>query len=291
MVLGGGAFTADQDAAGYVRAAALASNTFTLEALVTPAAPATPGPTWVVSFGRGPGERNFALGQLGDRLVARVLTPTTGPDADRPQVDLGPIPRRRPSHVVVTYLPGHLAAYVDGELRVETGELQGGLNRWRGYPLTFGDDARGGADWRGSLEAVALFDRALSPEEVRESFLRARQRLSGRADPPRLRVAGRLSAVSTPPTLRQISPYREGLMIHELAVERVLEGSYEGERLRVARWAIQDGQVLPATRARPGERVTLTVEPFAANPQLEPLFVADTLGEDWELALFYEVEE
>jgi hypothetical protein len=291
MVLGAGAFIADQEAAGYVRTAAAATHTFTLEALVTPAATASPGPNWIVSFGRGPNERNLALGQLGDRLVARVLTPTTGPDADQPQVDLGPIPLGRPSHVVVTYFPGRLAAYVDGELRVETAEVQGGLNRWRGLPLAFGDDARGGADWSGSLEAVALFDRALSAEEVRESFLRLRELLSRRTEPSRLRVGGRLTAVSTPPTLRQISPYREGLMVHELAVERVLQGSYDGERLRVVRWAIQDGQPLAAARARPGQRVIFTVEPFAANPQLEPLFLADTLEEDWELALYYEIED
>ena len=46
----------------------------------------------------------------GDRLVFRLRTRTTGPNADQPQIDLAPIPIGQPSHVAVTYTPGRLVA-------------------------------------------------------------------------------------------------------------------------------------------------------------------------------------
>lgn len=291
LVLGGGSFAATQEAAGYVLARTKASSTFSIEAMVTPERPQGGQPSWIASFGRGPGARNLALGQMGDRLVLRLVTIATPKDIEPEQLDLGPIPLGKASHVVVTYLPGLLAAYVNGKLRLESDLYQGDLNRWHGYPLVFGDDPGGGADWAGRLEGIAIYDRVLEPGEVRESFLRYRELVAARPEVGRLRVEGRVVAVSTPPTLRQISPYREGLVAHEIEVDRVLEGSYEPKRLRVARWAIQDAQALPSSAAQPGDRITLTLEPFAANPQLEPLFLADTLDPAWDLELFYAIDE
>ena len=57
-----------------------------------------------------------------------------------------------------------------------------------------------------------------------------------------------------------------------------MEGSYAGERIRVAHWVILDGERLPAAERAVGESFELRLEPFAANPQLEPVYLSDTLG-------------
>jgi hypothetical protein len=88
-------------------------------------------------------------------------------------------------------------------------------------------------------------------------------------------VETRLLRKSAIPTLAQITPYRVALVVFEHEVTR---GDDAGERLRVAHWAILDGEMQPVSRLRPGTELTLRLEPFAANPQLEPHFLSDTLG-------------
>lgn len=293
MVLGAGAYLTEPEAAAYVVDRCEAANQVTLQATLTPGRreQGTPGePVWAVSYGQGTGARNLALGQAGRRLVLRVRTRSTGRDADRPQLDLFELPAHRPTHVVVTYEPGLLRVYRDGQLALETEEVQGGLGQWRDHPLVFGDDARGGHAWVGTLEGVAFHARVLSPEEVREDHLRYRALLEARPQVPSLEVRARLVARSDTPTLREISPYRRALFVFEYEVEEVLRGSYERPRIRVAHWAILDGETQPVTSARPGGRARLVLEPFDANPQLEAVYLADTLEKAAEAPLFYAVE-
>lgn len=293
MVLGEGTYVAEGEAAGYVVNRCEAANQVTFQATLTPARreQGTPGePAWVVSYGRGTGARNLALGQAGRRLVLRLRTRSTGRDADRPQLDLFELPSDRPTHVAVTYEPGLLRVYRDGELALETEEVQGGLGQWQNHPLVFGDDARGGHPWAGTLEGVGFHSRVLSPEEIRENYLRYRTLLEARPEVPSLEVRGRLVARSETPTLREISPYRRALLVYEYEVDEVLRGSYDRPRIRVAHWAILDGETQPVASSRRGRRARLVLEPFDANPQLEAVYLADTLEGGGGVPLFYAVE-
>ena len=80
-----------------------------------------------------------------------------------------------------------------------------------------------------------------------------------------------------PPTLQQISPYREALALFEY---RVVEapGETVGETLRVAHWVLLDGKAAPAGRAPLDRTYRLVLEPLAANPQVESLYLSDDLG-------------
>jgi hypothetical protein len=66
---------------------------------------------------------------------------------------------------------------------------------------------------------------------------------------------------------------------------RWLAGEPQGERVRVVEWALLDGRQLPA--AAPGDRERLRLEPFADNPQLEGLYLSDTLGQGPSAPLLY----
>ncbi|HSL83611.1 MAG TPA: LamG-like jellyroll fold domain-containing protein [Thermoanaerobaculia bacterium] len=292
MVLGDGTYRAEQEAAAYVVTRCEAANQVTFQAMLAPGrrAQGTPErPAWILSYGQGTGARNLALGQAGRRLVLRVRTRSTGRDADRPQLDLFELPPGRPTHVAVTYEPGLLRVYLDGGPVLETEEIQGGLGQWGDFPLVFGDDARGGHPWDGTLEGVAFHARVLSPEELREDHLRYGALLEARPEVPSVEVRARLVARSDTPTLREISPYRRALFVFEYEVEEVLRGTYGRPRIRVAHWAILDGETQAVASARPGRSVRLVVEPFDANPQLEAVYLADTLETRDGLPLFYAV--
>ena len=65
-------------------------------------------------------------------------------------------------------------------------------------------------------------------------------------------------------------------MVEEWEVVRQLGGvAVAGQRIRVARWAMLDNQILASPPT--GEVYALVLEPLAAQPQLEQYFLADPL--------------
>ncbi|MEE8525290.1 MAG: LamG-like jellyroll fold domain-containing protein [Thermoanaerobaculia bacterium] len=291
MVLGEGVFEAAPEAAERLFTAARSSNELTLEVTLQAADPVRTGPARIVTFSTGPRRRNFTLGQEGRWLVVRVRTGLTGPDADRPQVKLFELPPDRPLHVVVTYSPGLLTAYRDGKPVTATAEIQEGFFHWQPGKLLFGDEIGGGAPWTGTLEGLAIYNRVLEADEVRESYSRYRQILDAREPVPRLEARAALRAKSALPTLDQISPYRQALVVYEYEVESVVSGAQPpNRRVRVAHWVILDEEILPVSRLAIGDSVRLSLEPFSANPQLESHFLSDTLEVARDLPLYYQIE-
>ncbi|MGB6853651.1 MAG: LamG-like jellyroll fold domain-containing protein [Thermoanaerobaculia bacterium] len=288
MELGSGSYLLDPQETLHLLRAIKRSNQWALQAVVRPAA-ASPagGPTSIVAWAGGKRGYNFRLVQRGRVLVLELRTAHKG---SKRELELFEIPVDRPSHVVVTYTPGRLVAYLDGEKRVDSSDLVGDFFHWREGPVVFGADGKGGGDWTGLLEGVAIYDRVLGPQEVEEDHLRYRAKLDRRVAIPRRVVEARLRARSKIPTLAEISPYREALVVFEYEVEASLSGELPLGKIRVAHWAILDGKTLPITRAAEGELLRLAVEPFDANPQLESLFLADTLTDTGGLPLFYAVD-
>jgi len=137
---------------------------------------------------------------------------------------------------------------------------------------------------------VAISSRARAPEAAREGWLRYRRLLEARPEVPRTVVRARLAATSKVPTLSEISPYRQALAVYEYEVLETVRGRPVGDRVRVARWGILAGDTLPEARLRPGHGERLTLEPFTANPQLEGVFLSDTLGGEAPRPLYYRVE-
>jgi hypothetical protein len=288
MELGSGSYILDPQEALHLLHAIKLSNEWALQAVVWPATASPTGrPTSIIAHAGGKRGYNFRLVQKGSVLVLELRTAHKG---SKKEVELFEIPVDHPSHVVVTYTPGRLAAYLDGEKRVESSDLVGDFFHWREGPLVFGAGGKGGGDWAGVLEGVAIYDRVLGPAEVEEDHLRYRAKLDRRAPIPRRVVEARLRARSKIPTLAEISPYREALVVFEYEVEASPEGEPPPGRIRVAHWAILDGKTLPITRATEGQVLRLAVEPFDANPQLESLYLADTLTDAGGLPLFYAVD-
>ena len=113
--------------------------------------------------------------------------------------------------------------------------------------------------------------------------------LEGREAVPELDARAKLLARSDVPSLSQIQPYREALVVYEYDVENVMSGQAVDGRIRVAHWAILDGETLAVARWDEGQSLRLHLEPFANNPQLETFYMSDTLEPDFDVPLYYAV--
>jgi hypothetical protein len=154
-----------------------ASGAFTIEAWITPDPrnPVEDTPARIVTISADHQQRNTTLGQDERRFVARVRTSTRRPD-DRNGIaqDLAfrRTPPEGPLHLVyVCDLSGGAARlYADG-VEAAHRSLSGDAASWDdGYALALGNELNGARAWLGSYHLVALYDRALTPEEVAQNF-------------------------------------------------------------------------------------------------------------------------
>ncbi|MCG8460615.1 MAG: PKD domain-containing protein [Holophagales bacterium] len=289
VVLSGGVYQADLATMDRLYHGSRATNELSLEMVLTPeSSPEAPGALFGFAAGS---RRNLTLTQEEDRLKLRLHTASAGPRGPLPAIDLGPAEVGVSQHLALTYTPGHLRAYLNGEPTVESREMKSGFFHWQRTFLRLGGEGPpqgAGADavhwpWRGRLEGVAIYDRVLSPEEVRESFRRYAEIITRRQALETVALTGRLRARSRTPSLEEIAPYREALAVAEYEVLRVETPASAAElrpggTVRVAHRVLLAGEETPVARLSAGAEVALRLEPFSAQPQLESLFLSDELS-------------
>ena len=102
-------------------------------------------------------------------------------------------------------------------------------------------------------------------------------------------VDARVTADVPLPTPRDIAPYRNGLLVLEYEVLDVVNGRYDETTLLAAHWIIRNATLLD-TAARPaGSVVRMTLEPYAAHPELEgERLVMDS--DRFDLPLYYDID-
>lgn len=155
------------DAAKELTRALKRSKAFTVEAWVTPANDTQDGPARIVTLSSGSSQRNFTLGQEGNRFDARVRA------ADRDNNGLPSISsaagtaRPELTHLVLTkQAGGQVRLYVDGR-QEGSHDVGGDLSNWdEGFRLGVVNETSGDRPWQGTLHLVAIYDRALSAKEI-----------------------------------------------------------------------------------------------------------------------------
>jgi hypothetical protein len=270
-----------------------ATNSVAVEATLRPAA-AAPNPEQglaeVVSLSQPEDGVAFSLAQRGDELVFRVRTSLTDPQGCEP-VSLGRVAIDEPTHVIVSYRPGRLVGHVNGKTVLDTDAVQGNLGDWSDRDLLqFGSGHGDESNWDGSLEGVALYSRFI---EAREAAANARaylELIAEREPVEQIELRAKLLARSHVPTLEEIVPYREALVMYEYEVLEGLAGEVSDETIRVAHWAILAGKLQSAAEREPGEEKRLTLEPFESNPQVANLYLSDTLELDPDLPVYLDVD-
>lgn len=150
------------------------SSEITVEAWIKPAAVTDRGLARIVTLSNGPAARNFTLGQSGGSYHFGLRTTTTNLNAGNKALAAGPV-KNGLDHVVCTRdKTGLTRFYLNGQ---ETGSrmVDGDFSNWdSGFALALGNevDANDGHDraWLGEFRLVALYNRALSGEEVGQNF-------------------------------------------------------------------------------------------------------------------------
>ena len=147
---------------------------FTLEAWLRPAVTDQEGPARIVTFSQGSQHRNFTLGHGGHQApggdgVFRLRTRHTD-DNGQPGVVASDLMDGSLKQVVVTVDADKVQVYRNGAL-AHTEPRAGALSNWDAtYPLILGDEADGGRHWRGLLQSLAIYDRALDASEIEDRY-------------------------------------------------------------------------------------------------------------------------
>ncbi|MHB1461495.1 MAG: LamG-like jellyroll fold domain-containing protein [Armatimonadota bacterium] len=261
------------------------SGKMTVEAVLTTHEANQSGPARIISFSSDASSRNFTIGQQGNRLVLRLRTPETGENGTDPEIELAAIQPNRPTHIMLCYSPGSLQFYVDGKLRLNSNLVQGDFSNWSAHHLILGDEWDGNRAWKGTISGLAIYNQKYGASQAARSYEGYRA-LHPTKPISEIKLTAKLLSSSKIPTLAEIVPYREGLVTSLYEVQSVQQGQCEAKKIVVVQWAIVGGQELNDIPAV-GSQQALVLEPYADNPQLEGLYMSDTLNEDPAIPLFY----
>ena len=155
-----------------------ASNEISLEAWVTPASINQSGPARIVSLSNGISHRNVTLGQIepvnGQDSIfdIRLRTSFSGSNGIRPRMPLlSSFSSIDMSHVLFTRdASGMTSFYINGE-KIEDSFSLGEFSNWdASFSLLLGNELSEDRPWIGSLHLVALYNRALTTDEVITNF-------------------------------------------------------------------------------------------------------------------------
>jgi len=147
------------------------SGEITIEAWVRPANAKQDGPARMVTLSGGSSERNFTLGQEGDKVDVRLRTTKTSgngiPSLNSPGRSLAP----RLTHIVYTRNRGGRARlFLNGKQQAEK-RVPGAMANWNGkYRLALANEFSSDRPWLGTFHLVAIYSRDLSVGEVAQHF-------------------------------------------------------------------------------------------------------------------------
>jgi hypothetical protein len=157
------------------------NNAFTMEAWVVPANVTQEGPAIIASYSFSDTERNFSMGQT--LYSYEFLNRDTASGLDvanrangQPTLITDPNDedlQATQQHVVLTYdsVNGR-RVYVNGQFTGDVDTVTGGsLSDWDpSYVFTLGSDVGGANQWLGKIRMVAIYNRALTQEEITQNF-------------------------------------------------------------------------------------------------------------------------
>ena len=147
------------------------SGEITIEVWVRPASAKQAGPARMVTLSGGSSDRNFTLGQEGDKVDVRLRTTKTSgngiPSLNSPGRSLAP----RLTHIVYTRNRGGRARlFLNGKQQAEK-RVPGAMANWNGkYRLALANELSSDRPWLGTFHLVAIYSRDLSVGEVAQHF-------------------------------------------------------------------------------------------------------------------------
>ena len=276
------------------RLSAAPYNAFTIEATIMASKSRLNGDAGILAFAADSaapdvGGKNFRLAQNRDQLTFDWVADQANSAASQ-SVALSTIVAGQPQHLVLTGNAQELVCYLNGRETKRHPLTGSSLKDWNFQGLIFGDRRKSGNGWPGTLEAIAIYRRALTGQEVQRHAEQRMERLRNRRSIERSVIRGTCVQSSSIPDPRTIVPYRRALVVHHYRVDRLLSGTLKDPEILVAEWGILDKSVIESANRRRGETTQLTIEDFNAHPELTSerrIEETDAL----ELPLFYAVPD
>ena len=102
-----------------------------------------------------------------------------------------------------------------------------------------------------------------------------------------LELDGRLLRLTSPPTPAQVRPYPRCLATYLYKVEKVHRGTFEGQQILVAKWAVWNRAGLSSLPTETNAIERLKIDRFDDHPGLKTCRLVDGIGER-ELVLYYD---
>lgn len=129
------------------------------------------GPARIVSLSQNTSLRNVTFGQDNARFDTRLRTTKTSNNGIPSLASQDHSVGDQRQHVVYTRAAdGTARFFIDGRPRGK-GQVAGNLSNWDpAYHLTVANESTGDRPWLGTLHRVAIYNRALAPEEIAEHF-------------------------------------------------------------------------------------------------------------------------
>jgi len=142
----------------------------TLEAWVKPANAEQGGPAIIFAMSNGRDERNFSVGQEGDRFLVRFRTLQTATDGSPGLETAAGTARAEQTHLVYTRdRSGRTRIFLNGKPAAEQ-NTAGGVSDWEKAHLTLGKESKTGGQWLGTYYLLAVYGRDLSASEVERNY-------------------------------------------------------------------------------------------------------------------------
>ncbi len=285
MDLTNGAFVPDAMSKPWLEAVQ-ARGAFAIEAVLTPLAATPPsGEGVVLAFADDPETGNVTLSQKGDTLSLRLRGRTGDP------LPLAKLPADHASHVVVSYAPGKLAVFIDGQRVLLANSPDVPVAGWTAQAVIFGDALRGGRNWPGLMEGMGLFGREIGAAEARQRFEAFKERGAARKKSvERVVIDAKLTGVCAAADPQGIAPYKRCLSTQQYEVVKTIEGNLTDKVISVAQWSVLDGRVVPGyLKYKAGQTYRLALERWSDHPEQESERMIS--GNFEEKELFYQVRE
>jgi hypothetical protein len=218
LVLSGGSYVAER-AGAFILEKCRASGALTIEALVTPCELPLDGPRPVISFASSPEALNFCVAQEGNRFTLDLRTSIARGGRT---VELCTLASGAPCHLVVTYAGGVLVCCLNGAAVLRSTDITGDFSGWGEHELVLGALVASGREWPGTLEGIALYDRAISAEEAAVNSVVYHRLLQARAPVHVLAARAKLVAKTVVPDPESVLPYTRILVAYEYEIEKRL---------------------------------------------------------------------
>lgn len=179
-------------------------------------------------------------------------------------------------HLGIVIDDTQIAVFVNGNLLAEISHESPPTSLLRGATLAFGSKG-GDGHWKGLLEGVALYDRAMVESEIKTNARQYLRAIESRAAVPQCEVIVQRIAGSHEPTLAEAAPHPAALQVNGYHVKEIIRGNLHGnaKRLFAADWFLLDRQRQGLADMQAGSVHRFVVERIEDNPQLAPYFVSD----------------